>query len=207
MDENKDAEKGKLQIGSKVNENVTCSQCQKEVSGNEAYTYQGKDNAHVFLCSSCRQKAETALQAETKNPNMMLALVLGSVAAVVAGIIWYYFVILTGYQVGYIAIGVGFIIGWAVVIGSGQKRGSSLQIMSAVMTFLTLFVAEYFMALHYLRNALLNNKAEYPDYNGEFFFVSPFDADLLSNMISPMGLLIWGIGIYFAYSIPKSRAL
>src|SRR6185503_1710751 len=153
----------------------------------------------------CRGEVEKVLQAETENPNMIMALVLGSVAAIVAGVIWYYFVILSGYQIGYIAIGVGFVIGWAVVLGAGKKRGPKLQIMSAALTLVTLFTSEYFMALHYIRQYLLENKAEYPDYNGEMFFLSPFDPDILGGMISPMGLLIWGIGIYFAYSVAKTR--
>lgn len=206
-DSNQNSDGKKLEIGSKANTNVICAQCQKEVLGKEAYAYKDHEDKEIFLCESCRNEAEKALKAETENPNMVMALVLGSIAGVVAGIIWYFFSIITGYQIGYIAIGVGFVIGWAVMLGSGKKRGSKLQIMSAGITLVTLYISEYFMTLYYYRQYMLEHKAEFPGYNGEIFLPSPFDPDILASMISPMGLLIWGIGIYFAYSIPKSRAI
>jgi hypothetical protein len=200
-------ESGKIQIGSKANINVKCAQCRKEVLGKEAYAYKGKGGEEIFLCETCKTEAEKVFAAETKNPNIVMAVMLGSMAGVVAGIVWYFFAILTGYQIGYIALGVGFIIGWAVIFGSGKKRGPVLQVISAAITLATLFISEYFMTMYYYRQYLLENKAQFPDYNGEIFFLSPFDPEVLSSMISPMGLLIWGIGIYFAYSIPKSRAI
>lgn len=206
-DENQDSHGGEIKIGSKANAMVTCAQCQKEVSGKEAYTYKDKGKKEIFLCESCRSEAERIFKAETENPNIVMALACGAVAGVFAGALWYFFSILTGYQIGYIAIGVGFVIGWAVIWGSGRKRGATLQWISAGMTLLTLFISEYFMTLYYYRKYLVENKAEFPTYNGEIFFFSPFDSDILASMISPMGLLIWGIGIYCAYSTPKSRAL
>lgn len=202
---NNNAENHDIKIGSKANENVTCSQCAKQVLGNQAYTYKNKENKSIFLCESCREGVEKALQEETKDPNIAMAIILGAIAAIIAGIVWFFFSILTGYQIGYIAIGVGFLIGWAVILGSGKKRGPVLQMISALMTLVTLFVSEYFMLLYYYRKYLLEHKAEFPDYNGEWFFLSPFSPDLLKDMFSPMGLVIWGIGIYFAYSLPKSR--
>ncbi len=196
-----------IKIGSKANENVTCSQCSKTVLGNQAYSYQGKDKTSIFLCEECRTQAEKAFDEETKNPNIPFAVICGCVAAVVAGIAWAAFSILTGYQVGYIAIGVGFVIGWSVIWGSGQKRGQTLQLISAGLTFITLFVSEYAMTMYYGRQYLLAHPEEAPGYDGSWLFANPFSPDLLKDMLSPMGLVIWGIGIYFAYSLPKSRKI
>ena len=105
------------------------------------------------------------------------------------------------------AIGVGFLIGYAVIWGSGKKRGASLQILSSGITVLTLLVSQYAIAIYYLRKYLLDHKADFPGYNGQLFLVSPFDPDMLRNMFSPMGLVIWAVGIYFAYSLPKARTI
>lgn len=199
------AENNEIRIGSKAHENVVCAQCSKQVLGNQAYAYKDKNNNSVFLCESCRAEAEKALQEETKSPNIAMAIISGVVAATIAGVAWSLFSVLTGYQIGYIAIGVGFLIGWAVIFGSGKKRGPALQLISAAITLITLLVSQYFMVLYYYRKYLLEHKAEFPDYNGEWFFVSPLNPDVLKDMFSPMGLVIWGIGIYFAYSLPKSR--
>lgn len=200
-------ENSEIKIGSKASEVVLCSQCQKEVSGAQYYTYKDKEGQAMFLCDNCRGIAEKAIQEETNNPSMGMALVLGMLAAVVAGVVWFAFSVLTGYQIGYIAIGVGYLIGKAVIWGSGGKRGMPLQIMSAVITLLTLFISQYFITVYYIRQYLQEHISEYPGYAGQWFFVAPFDPDIISAIFSPMGLLIWAVGIYFAYTIPKSRVI
>jgi hypothetical protein len=207
------AEKGKekenfqIKIGEKADELVNCGQCQGQFSATQCYTYKGKKGQTVFLCEKCHEVAEKAFKEETQNPNMAMAVVLGGIAALIAGVAWYFFTVLTNYQIGYVAIGVGFIIGHAVIWGAGKKRGLSLQIMSAAITVLTLLVSQYFTVLYYARKYLLEHKTEFPKYDGQWFFISPFNPEVIKSMFSPMGLLIWGIGIYFAYSLPKARSI
>ena len=196
-----------IKIGAKSDQLVKCSGCQKEVSTGQCYTYKGKKGESIFLCETCREATEKAFKAETENPNMMMAAVMGGAASIVAGILWFLLSVLTGYQIGYVAIGVGFLIGYAVIWGSGKKRGASLQILSSGITVLTLLVSQYAIAIYYLRKYLLDHKADFPGYNGQLFLVSPFDPDMLRNMFSPMGLVIWAVGIYFAYSLPKARTI
>lgn len=205
----KDDSKDNMQIkvGAKVDQLVKCSGCQKEVSTGQCYTYKGKKGESIFLCEACRAVTEKAFNEETQNPNMAMASILGLLAAVIAGFAWFLLTVLTKYQIGYVAIGVGFIIAYAVMWGAGQKRGVSLQILSAVITIVTLLISQYVIVLYYFRQYLLTHKADFPDYNGQWFFVSPFHPDVLSGMFSPMGLLIWAIGIYFAYSVPKPRSI
>ncbi len=196
-----------IKIGAKANQVVKCSGCQKEVATGQYYTYKGKKGESVFLCEACREVTEKAFKEETQNPNMVMAAIVGVSAAIVAGVAWFLVSVLSGYQIGYVAIGVGFIIGYAVIWGSGKKRGASLQMLSAGITVVTLLSSEYATALYYLRKYLLEHKAEFPGYNGQLFFVSPFNPGVLKMMFSPIGVLIWAIGIYFAYSLPKARSL
>lgn len=196
-----------IKIGAKADELVICGQCQGQFTAVQCYTYKGKKGQTVYLCEKCRAVAEKAFKEETQNPNMALAVVLGGIAALIAGVAWYLLTVSTGYQIGYVAIGVGFIIGHAVIWGSGKKRGPSLQIMSAAITVLTLLVSQYFIVLYYARKYLLEHRAEFPGYNGQWFLISPFNSEVIKSMFSPIGLLIWGIGIYFAYSLPKARSI
>ncbi|MBM3250381.1 MAG: hypothetical protein FJZ09_06035 [Candidatus Omnitrophica bacterium] len=207
------AEQGKekddfqIKIGAKADESVNCGQCQGQFPAAQRYAYKGKKGQTVYLCEKCHEAAEKAFREETQNPNLAKAAVVGSLAALAAGVAWYLFSVLTGYQIGYVAIGVGFLIGHAVIWGSGKKRGPSLQIISAVITVVTLLVSQYFLVLFYLREYLLEHSAEFPGYNGQWLFVSPFEPDVLKAMFSPIGLIIWGVGIYFAYSLPKARSI
>jgi Ca2+/H+ antiporter len=120
-------------------------------------------------------------------------------------VVWHVVVVVTGYEIGYVAIGVGWLIGLTVHIGSGRKRAAPLQALSAGITLLTLVVANYFTFLHFLRAYLIEQKTE--GYGGQFFFVSPLEPSFLQSLISPIGLLIWAIALYVAFSVPKPRAL
>ena len=142
--------------------------------------------------------------AEMQNPNMAMAAMLGALAAVIAGVGWFWFVIITNFEIGYVAIGVGFLIGYGVLLGAGKKRGQSLQVMAALFTFLTIYLSKYCIFLHVMKKYLLENRGYTP---GALFFISPFDQTVLRSVASPIGILIWAIGIYFAYSIPKPRVI
>jgi hypothetical protein len=138
-----------IKIGAKVNEAVTCSQCKKQTTADKAYRCKGKKGTAIFICENCKEVMEKAFKAETENPNIAMAVLLGFFAAIVAGIIWYAFSAITNYQVGYVAIGVGFLIGYAVLLGSGKKRGVRLQMLSAGITVVTLLISQYFLILYY----------------------------------------------------------
>ena len=195
----------RVQIGSKASQGVQCAQCQQQVPAGQYYSYKGRKGADVFLCSTCRDKMEQVLQAETKNPNLVGALVLGVLAGLVASGIWYAIVALTGYEIGYVAIGIGYLIGHAVHIGSGRKRMASLQLLSGGIALFSLLVAKYFTFLYFVRKALLEQKTQ--GYDGHFFFISPLYPIFLQNLVSPIGLLIWAFALYIAFSIPKPRTL
>jgi hypothetical protein len=199
------ADREPIQLGGKAGQSVLCAQCQQQIPAGQYYSYTGGKGEDVFLCSTCKGQAENTLQAETQNPNLLAALLFGLAAGLVAGAVWHVIVIVTGYEIGYVAIGVGWLIGMAVHIGSGRKRAASLQILSAVVTLMTLLVANYFTFLHVLRTYLLEQNTA--GYSGQFFFISPFDSSFLQNLISPIGLLIWAVALYVAFSVPKPRAL
>lgn len=196
-----------IKIGSKENEIVICSGCKKEISTKDGFTFKDKTDSTIYLCDDCKKATEKEFEKETENPNLTFAILLGCIGGLVSGFIWYFLTVWTDRQIGYIAIGVGFVIGWAVMFGSGGKRGMTIQITSAAITLVTLLCSQYFIVLYYIRKYVSENTAEYPNYDGSFFFLSPFNSDFMASMFSPMGVIIWLIGIYFAFSFPKSRAV
>lgn len=194
-----------IHIGAKADQSVLCAQCQQEVPAGQYYSFKGKKGQDVFLCGNCRETVEKALQAETQSPNLFGGMLLGLLGGLVAGVVWYLVVVVTSYQIGYVAIGVGYLIGQAVHFGSGKKRGPRLQLLSAGVTLTVLLVAEYFTFLHFLRKYLLEQKTE--GYHGQFFLISPFHPAFLQSVVSPMGLLIWAIALYVAFSALKPRTI
>lgn len=55
-------------------------------------------------------------------PNLALALVAGIAAAIVGAIAWAIVTVTTEYQIGYMAIGVGLLVGFAVRLGHGRDK-------------------------------------------------------------------------------------
>ena len=57
------------------------------------------------------------------NQNIQLAVIGGIIAAAVGAAIWAVVTVVTGYQIGWMAVGVGFIVGFAVrIFGKGISK-------------------------------------------------------------------------------------
>jgi hypothetical protein len=196
-----------IKIGVKAAEDVTCSNCQKLLPGSEVHSFRGKDNQDVFFCSECKKLIDEEFQKEVENPNYIGAIILGILAGIVSGFLWYMIEVGTNRIIGYVALGAGYLIGWAVVFGSGKKRGPTLQFISATITLISILGASYFSALHFINKYIFDEFAKQGETYTKFLWISPFDSDLMQMIISPMGLLIWGIGIYIAFRTPKAKKL
>lgn len=55
-----------ITIGSKTDQEVTCSSCGKQGVTGEFYTYQGEKGVDVYLCPDCRAKVNDTLINEEK---------------------------------------------------------------------------------------------------------------------------------------------
>lgn len=196
-----------IKIGSKATENVVCSSCQKTFPGSEAHSFRGKKGEDIYFCPSCKQRIDAAYEEETKNPNLVGAVLLGAIAGLVAGAVWYFVEILTGYRIGYIALGAGYLVGLAVVWGSGKKRGSALQLISVGITLLSVFTASYLSGIYYLNKYAAEEAVKEGQELLSYIWISPFHPAMLQMIISPMGLLIWGIALYIAFRIPQANKL
>ena len=167
-----------IQMGSKVEEKVPCSECKKEVGAQERHVFKGKSNTDIYYCDSCVEKINEALANETKNPNIIKAVLVGAMAGFIGTIGWYLFVILTQYQIGYIGIALGWLIGTAYVKGAGEKRGHQLQLLAAITTLISLLGADLFIFTHF--------SAEY--FNSEFDFIAMDFETANNNRVSACAL-------------------
>ena len=129
-----------------MEEKPVCKECSKpiELRGEHLKIKESKKGEKAsFLCSDCLAKAQTALEEETLKPNIPKAFLVGLGAAAVAGLIWYFFVTLTGWEIGIIAVLMGWLVGQGVVWGAGHKRGTPLQWISVLLTIIAIFASQY----------------------------------------------------------------
>lgn len=198
----------KITIGSEVGLKVNCSMCKKEGTTDEFTTLRNKKGANVYLCSECKEKTNQMADAETKNPNIVLAIVAGLVGGALGGAVWYFIAIGTGKEIGYVALGLGYLVGFGVHLGSGKKRGHKLQIISAAITVVAIFVTEKLVFDYFVNQYIQTNIAQFPGLApGQKISVSFFEPEFLKSLVSPIGLLIYAMGIYFAYTVCKPRKI
>jgi hypothetical protein len=212
----KEAEKmPAVKIGAQTIEKGKCQECGKEELSENLYSFAGKGKKDVVVCKNCLDKINDMYKAETKNINLPLGLITGIVAAVVAGIAWYLVAVTTKTEFGYLALGIGYLIGYAVFWGAGKKRGIQLQLAAVVLTIISLVVAEAFILAHFVSIEISKSWGVKPSMvtvlekgilaEGEFksIFLSAYK----SALTSPIGLLIKGYALYLAYNVAKPRKI
>jgi hypothetical protein len=134
-----DAATGKLdleqaQFGGASGQTLTCAHCGVPI-GDEYYTL--GDAVH---CPRCQDSVQALL---AKGPGMlgcMRAFGFGGAAALVGATLWAGVTQVTGYELGIIAIAVGWLVGVAVRAGSRGIGGVPYQVLAIALTYLAIVV-------------------------------------------------------------------
>jgi hypothetical protein len=127
--------------------------------------------------------------------NLLLGLLAGGAAALLGAILWAAVTVITDYQIGWMAVGLGFLVGWAVRrFGRGQRpifglAGAGLALAGCILgNVLTAAVIISQQESVSLFSVLV------------FLLLSPgLVLELLVSMFSPMDLLFYGIALYEGY--------
>jgi hypothetical protein len=118
----------------------TCKMCQKPITA----TYYRANGAMV--CDSCADKVRRNIPQDS-HAAFVKAVVFG-VGGFLAGLIVYAgFSIVTGIQIGYLSLAVGWMVGKAMMIGSGNLGGRRYQIAAVVLTYAAVSMAAIPIAL------------------------------------------------------------
>jgi len=127
--------------------------------------------------------------------NFPLAVVSGCVAGVVSAILWAVISVSTGYQVGWVAIGVGFLVGFAIkYTGKGVEK--RFGILGAITAGAAVFVGQVLMVYGFLAQ-----EAEV-GFFAVFGEVSLDDAvAILKQSMNGIDLLFYGIAIWEGYKL------
>jgi hypothetical protein len=78
----------------------------------------------------------------------------GLIAAVVGGFLWGLIVILSEYEVGIAAWGIGFVAGFGVVRFAGGAKGTPLQVVAVVSSLLGIVLGKYISYAYFFKQAL-----------------------------------------------------
>jgi hypothetical protein len=138
----------------------------------------------------------------------------GAIGAVLASGLWYGVVAMTNWQVGIIAVAVGFIVGQGVVLGAGRHPSILLVPISLAFTVVSLVVSEYLIANHFYTTAVAEIAAEMGISVGEVADIAalagvpttPLELVRFSLESDPITLLFWAIAGWEAFVIPMRAA-
>jgi hypothetical protein len=180
-----------------------CSFCKRAIDS----TY-FEANGHL-LCPSCRESVEASMTGGSKSKRFFKAGVFGFGAAV-AGALVYYGVSLTGYNIGLIAVLVGWMVGTAVSKGSDGRGGWFYQTVAVVLTYLAVgasLAPDLYQGMQQARA----NSTEQTEVNPAVSVVTAgvFSVGLpvLVAMESPISGLIYSFALYEAWRRNKKPQL
>ena len=138
------------------------------------------------------QRAVERLRGEQ---NLLAGLGAGAGAALIGAVLWAVITNVTGYEIGFMAIGVGFIVGYAVrVVGKGLDQ--TFAIGGAVLAFLGCLVGK---ALAILAIIASQEGLTYADVWSQIDL--PTMVNLMTSTFSPIDLVFYGIAIYEGYKL------
>ena len=149
--------------------------------------------------------ADDLRRQQTEGANMPRALVFGLAAGLVAAVIWFAIVAVTHYQIGFVAVLVGWLVGRAVVIGSGERRGRRLQVLAAALTVATMVVAEYLIVRQYVVGYVDRQYGPLASARIPLFLSleDALDFTLAGIQDDPLQLVFWAIALWAAYRVPR----
>jgi hypothetical protein len=155
---------------------------------------------------------ESPIQAESADfgpVNLVMAVIGGIVGAVIGGIIWAAIAVITDYEIGYVAVGVGALAGGGVVIANGGKRGLPYQLIAVVTGVAGIFAGKFLAGVYFYREVLIEDYGiELVNEIGIGGLVADtvqLFPDYLSATLQPIDLLFVVLAIVAAWRIPALR--
>lgn len=174
----------------------TCALCAGAIDSWEKRTVDSRP-----LCTRCADRLAKELAAEQQlGGRLPMALAAGGLGALVAAGIWAAIVVFTEYEVGIVAVLVGWLAGFGVKLGAGKARGKALQVSAASLAVFGLLVAKYFIFAHFFAEGVLEE---------EGIALGPFDPVILEvfpvalpSMLSAFDLLWVFLALTTAWKLP-----
>lgn len=152
---------------------------------------------------------ETAKKEEFTAKSVLPATIGGILASVISGVIWGFIVIATGYEVGYVAWGVGLLCGFAVVLFTKGKKGVPLQIIAVISSILGIIIGKYFTFFHYVKEDVIQKYG-----NETASGISMFSGIIIQSFFEGIGEMVGGYDIVWiilavitAWRIPKGLGI
>lgn len=126
--------------------------------------------------------------------NLLKGVSLGIVASIVGAAAWSLISISTGYQIGYMAIGVGFLVGYAMRQGKGVTP--IFGIIGAALALLSCVLGDFFSMI-----GLVAKEYEIPFWEVVTGLELEDITSLMMENLASMTIVFYGIALYEGYKL------
>jgi hypothetical protein len=151
-----------------------------------------------------------AAEGELFEPRLLVPAVLAGLAAAVAGgIAWALIAVTTDYEIGFAALGIGLLAGYAVVLATRGRKGLPLQVTAVVSSLLGIALGKYFTYVWDLKDAV---REEFGDEAADS--ISFLDSEVIDLFVEDADRvfggydLLWAaFAVYAAWRIPRAMGI
>ena len=134
------------------------------------------------------------------SPSLLPAIAAGLAAALVGGIIWGLIVKISDYEVGFVAWGIGFVAGSAVVLATRGAKGRPLQLIAVVSALLGILLGKYLSFAFGVQEEADAAGVSIGLLSSDMFRLFRENLDIVFSFFD----LLWvGFAVFSAWRIPK----
>jgi hypothetical protein len=144
-----------------------------------------------------------AAQPEEVTPNLTLAVVAGLAAAIAGAVIWAVITVSTKYQIGFMAIGVGFLVGWTVR-AAGKGSAMSYSVIGGALALFGCLLGNLLSACGFLAT---EQNMPLMAIVGRALANPGLAVELLQETFNPMDLLFYAIAVYEGFKLARRRGV
>jgi hypothetical protein len=108
---------------------VTCTVCQRAVS-DEYFDINGQP-----VCDGCRVQIAQLAETPRSWGLFVKAGLFGLVAAILGAILYYAVIAITDFEIGIVAIAIGYMVGWAIRKATANRGGRRYQVLALLLTY------------------------------------------------------------------------
>lgn len=216
MDQNQSMQFDQAELDKEESQKFECSFCETPLVSSY-FELNGQP-----ACEACRYKVEAEMATGPGMSGFFKAALAGLGAALVGAGIYYAVLALSGYEVGLVAILVGFLVGRAVRWGSKGRGGRSYQVLAVFLTYFAI-VGTYIPLM--IKEYVKENPAETEQVAAEtaaeteemgvggaflglgLLLLLAAALPFLAGFENILGLVIIAVGLYEAWRINKRVVL
>lgn len=155
----------------------------------------GSDASYSVDALKLKQFQETI----KSNQNLFMGILGGGMAALIGALAWGGITYGTGFQIGWMAIGVGFLVGFAVRL-TGKGVDQIFGIVGAILSLVGCLLGNVFAAC-----IMVSNQEYMPLMQVIGLLNLRVMVDILTATFHPMDVLFYGLAIYEGYKFSFRR--